>query len=357
MQVKLLSTIQPQKNRVINFLFADRRKEKTAKKIREPDILIFDDIEFNALASGGLAPLGAYVDDETGAQLFAVPLVSFMDLLFYNIDLLQASGFDRPPKTREEFIDAAKAVSEAGNGAAGTAVCLNAEDSLALSRDFFSWLWAAGNDLWQGGDAPAIDSRAMINDIFFFGRLLREGAMNSHGFHITGDQKLEEFAEGKIAMMIASTRAIPALREKMGEKFGITDIPGSGLAGRYSAGLTGLYAGINSETKAPGKALSFINYLIEQRPLLCAELKAVPGIVSEAIPGDYVRDDPFYSKAREIFESAVIVQGFLGKKGSDEFENIFREEMIKYFETGRSERETAAVIQNRLDEIFNRESQ
>jgi len=317
---------------------------------READILIFDEGDFSRLsASAALLPLEAYSGSETSEGQFAIPLVSFMDLLFYNIDLLKDARFDRPPKTREEFLAYAKAVSSGGI-ATGAALSLSPADEKALSRDVFSWIWASGGDFWEGEDAPVINSRPVVRDIAFLGSLYRENALAPQIFETTGNQRLEEFANGKIAMMVASTRAIPYLREKMGDgAFGVTTVPGSGLGGKYSLALTGFYAGINAASEYPDEAWKFLEFLAGQSPLLCAELKAVPGIVSDLFYGDYMKDDPFYSKARDIFESSQIVRGFFGIPGAEKFESAVREEMQAFFETGRTADQTAAAIQRRWD--------
>jgi len=315
------------------------------------DILIFDEGDFHDLAvDNALVSLEDYIDYETG-ELYAIPLVSFMDLLFYNIDLLKAAGFDRPPKTRDEFLNYAKTVSGSNTGAAGAAMGLSLLDRQAPSRDIFSWIWAAGGDFWQAEDRPVINSRPIIADISFLGSLYREGVLASMSFYITGEQRLEEFAQGKIAMMIASTSAIPALREKMGDDaFSITTIPDSGSAGKYGVGISSLYTGISADCVYPDEAWKFLEFLAKRSPFLCEELKAVPGIVSDFYYGDYFKDDPFYSKARDIFDSSQIVYGFSGK--AEEFERAVLEEIRIFFETGRTAQETAAAIQQRWDAFF-----
>ena len=337
---------------------------KTAKKAPSIDILIFDEGDYSALASGALLPLAA--PDAESEQL-AVPLVSFMDLLFYNIELLDTAGFDRPPKTREEFLSFAKTVSN-GEEASGAAMSLSDKDRHAVSRDIFSWIWAGGGDFWpkenasgdQDEDAvprPVINTRALVRDISFFGSLYREGSLSPEVFDTTGEQRLQEFAQGKIAMIVSSTSAIASLREKMGDgAFGITVIPGSGSALRYSVGLSGIYAGINAECANPEEARIFLDFLAEKSPLLCAELKAVPGIASDLFSGDYLKDDPlkddpFYSKARSIFEASEIVQGFSKTTAAKEFEDAVRDELRIFFENTRTPEETAAAIQKRWDEI------
>jgi len=280
------------------------------KNAHPADILIFDEGDFKEEA--------------------AIPLVYFMDLLFYNIDLLKAAGFDRPPKTREEFLACAKTVSDGGE-AFGAAISLSPEDRQAAARDIFSWTWASGGDLWQAENLQFIINRQLTRDLSFFGSLCRNGALAPSIFETTGEQRLEEFAQGKIALMIASTRAIPYLREKMGDSaFGITVIPAADSALKYSLCLSGIYAGINAACAHPEEARNFLNYLAEQSPLLCAQLKAVPGIVSDLFSGDYLKDDPFYSKARSIFEASEIVRGLSNNTAAEEFENAVREELKKY---------------------------
>lgn len=327
---------------------ADTSAANQGQSFKIPDILIFDDSEYSSLvADGALLPLARYFHVEGGNEHFAIPLVSFMDLLFYNIEILEKAGFDRPPKTRDEFLAYSKAVSR-GN-VSGFSFGLSPYDKQAMSRDVYSWIWAGDGDFWQedsDNNIPVITDRAIINSIAFLGRLYREGSPAPKSFETTGAQRLDEFAQGKIAMMIASSRDIPALRGKMGENvFGITAIPGT--AGKYNVSLSGYYAGISSECEHPDEAWNFMLFLIEQIPLLCAKLHAVPGTVSDLYA--YIKEDPFYYKAWEIFAhpGTHVVQGFPGNPYGDELERIFREEMRRFFESSRTAADTAAVIQQK----------
>ena len=338
--------------------FKERYPDLQIQITGDPDILIFDEGEFGVFAAeGALAKIDFYEEEsplfETDQQ--AVPLASFMDMLFYNIDLLSAAGIDRPPKTRDEFLACAAAVS---GGNSGAALSLGSADRQALSRDIFSWIWAAGGNIEPAENSSQdsyVNNRAFIADIDFFGALNRNKVLAPRVFETTGDQRLEEFANGKIAMMIASTRAIPFLRERMGDgAFGITAVPSSGnqpagLGGKYGVCLSGIYAGLSADCEHPEEARNFLAFLAEKSPLLCAQLKAVPGKVSDLIPGDYVRDDPFYSKAWDIFESSEIVPGFSGRPGAQEYESAFLEELRVYFETERTAQDTAAAIQKRWE--------
>jgi len=321
---------------------------KTDQNGIQPDVLIFDDEDINVLAAmGSLAELNEYTHYDSGARQLAIPLVSFMDLLFYNIEILSAAGFDRPPRTREDFLNYARTVS-GGNAAAGAAISLSPRDKLALSRDIFSWIWASGGNFWLNENKPSLNA-GMSGDFSFLGSLYDGRVLAPGIFDITGEQRLKEFEQGKIAMMIASSRVIPYLREKMKEgTFDITAIPSS--AGRYNIGLSSIYIGINAESEYPDNAWSFLVFLAQKAPMFCELFNAVPGVISDIIPGNYAREDPFYSKAWYIFESSNIVKNFSGKPGAEKYENIFFQELQVFLRSSRSPQDTIAVIQRRWDE-------
>jgi len=322
---------------------------ESAPSAEQADILFFDDNDFSQLiADDSLLELNDFTNYDSGSRQMAVPLVSFMDMLFYNIEILSAAGFASPPKTREQFLAYAKAVSSGDFNASGAAISLNPLDKKALSRDIFSWIWAGGQTFWAEEDKPSLNTRAITNDITFFGSLIREGVLAPDIFETTGDQRIEQFAKGQIALMIASTRIIPYLRERMGDdSFGVTIIPDAGTASRYSIGISSIYAGISAGSKQTGEAWKFIEFLAEKSQFLCAELKAVPGVVSNIIPGDYVKSDLYYSKAWDIFESALIAETFSGRPGANQYKAIFLEELQTYLQTARSALETVNAIQER----------
>ncbi|MCL2765640.1 MAG: extracellular solute-binding protein [Treponema sp.] len=326
---------------------------KKAGEISGVDILFFDDDDFDIFAAAGfLTELSSFTNYDSGTLQLAIPLASFMDMLFYNINILNAAGFDSPPRSRDEFLAYARAVSRGNFGAYGAALSLYPNDRQALTRDVLAWIWASGGNFWPEEEGPVLNARAVINDINFLGTLNREGLLAPDVFNTAGDQRIEQFARGEIALMIASTRIIPYLRQRMGdEAFGITVIPGSGMGGKYSINISAVYAGINANSDHPDEAWKFLEFLADKSLLLCAELKAVPGMISNIIPGDYVRDDPFYSKAWDIFESALIAENFSGKPGAGQYERIFMEEIEILFKTSRTAQDTVLAIQRRWDRI------
>ncbi|MCL2800431.1 MAG: extracellular solute-binding protein [Treponema sp.] len=336
-----------------------RTANSAAAAAGEIDILIFEEGDFSPLAAAQmLLELNDFTNFDSGTRQLAVPLVSFMDMPFYNKDILTAAGFGSPPKTRDEYLNYARTVTRGEfdglkePNPSGAAMSLNSADRQALSRDIFTWIWASGGSFWPGGGKPSLNARAITADLTFLGTLFRENIITPGVFETTGDLRIEQFAQGKIALMIASTRAIPFIRSKMGdERFGITTVPDSGAGGRYNINITAIYAGINANSSNTEEAWRFMEFLAEKSSFLCAELNAVPGVVSNIIPGDYVRDDIFYSKAWDIFESAIIAESFSGRANAQRYEDIFMEELLVFFESARTPQQTVTAIQQRWDAI------
>jgi hypothetical protein len=238
------------------------------------------------------------------------PLVSFVDLFFYNIDILKDANCDRPPKTRAEFITTAKAIAQnnppSQKSIYAFALGFSHTDPMALRRHFYPWIWADGGELYQSESTTL--SRTAINTIAFLGQLDNDGLLAPQSFEKNGTQRLEEFARGEVAMMIASAQSILYLRQNaQGINFDITTIPTT-LQGKSRLGLSGIYAGINSVSSLPDEAGIFLAFVAEKDQLLAETLGAVPGIVSGTFPNEYIIKDAMYSKAWDIYEAADIVE-------------------------------------------------
>ena len=298
---------------------------RITKAVENADILLFNDGEFGRLRNNlKLLALNPYIavntqdaeaDREQSVQeqnireqdtQYALPLMSFMDLLFYNIDILQNSNFDRPPKTRAEFLAVARAVANPGAGQ-------DTVNSFALTlsegarRNIYPWIWAAGGEICVSApNEPPVLSRAALDIIAFFGQLQREGLLSTEWEPAV--QQLEGFAKGKIAMITRPVSDIALLQRIAGDlNFGITAIPGT-TQGKNRLGLSKIYAGISADCALPDEAWSFLSFIAEKSPVLAEALAAVPGSLPASFPGDYIVKNPLFSKAWDIFEAAEIAE-------------------------------------------------
>jgi len=351
-------TISPQckiffGDEVVGALIHEFEAQNHDLRIREAsrddaDIVFFDDSEISDLINApALASLTPYIHIETPAgqgaaqwaARWALPLVSFVDLFVYNIDILQAANCDRPPKTRAEFIAAARAVVNSNPAlpdrepVSAFALGLSNTVPIALRRDLYPWIWA------NGGEIPVIDasdekpalSKVITDTIAFLGQLNNEGLLAPGTFEKTGAQRLEEFTQGKIAMMAISARDIVFLRRNAHSiTFGITAMPAA-VPGKNRLGLSGIYAGISGDCTLPDEAWTFLAFIAGKSHVLAEAVGAVPGSYPNVFSGDYVEKDPLYSKAWDIFEAADIIDYRPGQPSEEEVNRILREKLTEAF--------------------------
>jgi multiple sugar transport system substrate-binding protein len=236
-----------------------------------------------------------------------------MDVLVYNISLLSEAGFDRPPRTRDDFLSYARTIKaqEEKNrtpGRAGRyslALGLSPQDPQGLGRDIYPWFHSSGLPLVKDGK-PEFGGRDYTETLEFLSTLNREGLIMPDSFNATGTDRVQDFVRGSVAMMIVSTRELRVIREKMESgAVNITLVPHAGnYTGKPVLGLSTWYAGVSSASLHPGQAWTLLQHLREQSVFLAETLALVPGAGSYS---PYISVDPLLDKAWGIYEAADLV--------------------------------------------------
>ncbi|MDR2304080.1 MAG: extracellular solute-binding protein [Treponema sp.] len=291
------------------------------------------------LSAGKLHSLKGYNDDSGSAE-WTVPLISFMNLLYYNVDILKAAGLDRPPANRTEFLSAARTLKE-NQSVPALAISLGSGDPEALYRDIYSWIRAAGNSLEKNG----FDEKRTADVFNFLSRLNGEGFLLPGIFLQTGAERLEDFISGKTAMLTANIGNLRYLRTRMGDKLGLTLIPGQADFGKPGFASLVWHVGISSDCTHPEEAWEFISFLKEKSIVLSEKSGAVPGT---GIRFHDPEEDPLYEKAWSIYEASNV---FDGNGFSASVDAAVREELMGLFESGRSGEETVKRIQSRIEAL------
>jgi multiple sugar transport system substrate-binding protein len=273
---------------------------------------------------------------------WAIPLVSFMSPLFYNTALLADAGFDRPPKTRSEFLAYAQAITDPRTGRYGAALALSPDSPLGLYRDVFSWILTSGMDLSQGA-ADFTDS-LVIDTLDFLNQLYQAGVLSPSPFTKTEGEKYREFSSGRLGMMVGSLPEIQRISSANPRlSFSISTIPsGERYIGRPIFPLTSWYGGILRKSPHKDEAWAFLSFLAGRRDFLAAKAHTLPPGNREAVP-----EHPLYDKVYDIYETGVAVDEFI--PWTEDSELILQEELRAMFEGRKSPVEAARAIQRRRE--------
>jgi multiple sugar transport system substrate-binding protein len=274
-----------------------------------------------------------------------VPVISFINSLFYNIDLLREAGFDRPPKNQVEFLSYVQAITKPGEGIYGAVFALGDENSHAISRHILSWIWSAG--ILRGEDTFDFTSERVIESFRFLNQL--KPYLFPDPFETDEQTKFEIFRQGKAGMMIGTVLDVKTLRAEMTHEFSITTIPGpASYVGKPVFPLSSWYVGINAESENREEAETFIAFLLEHASELASGAFAIPG-GGDRDP-DLVQNDPYYSKAYDMYDAGEMIREVYGTGRIRKLNSVIYEETKRMFE-GRSPEDTAAAIQERWETI------
>jgi multiple sugar transport system substrate-binding protein len=255
------------------------------------------------------------IEDST----YMIPVVNFVYPMFTNDDLLAHAGVSAPPETRTEFADAAKSISELDGDAAGWVLPLSLEAPNGVQNDVMSWAWASGGTMLKDGQ-PDLTNDDVTSAVEFIGGMWDDGVIAPGSFTMKEQDKVEEFTNGRVGMMIDSLAHINLIRETNPDlKFSISAVP---AADDYTAerGIPyaswGIGVAENSENKdAAAKLVSFL-MSEDTNSELSTMANAFPGN-TESVPG-FVEDDELFKKAFEIYQAGYPANEFVGLPVAEE---------------------------------------
>ncbi|KRE47843.1 ABC transporter substrate-binding protein [Paenibacillus sp. Soil522] len=192
--------------------------------------------------------------------------------LFYNKELFAKAGVEGVPQNWEQFIDAALKLKAAGI----IPYYDNMQDVTTIHSGLFGNLTLAANPDF---DAKLFEGKASFSEgwtevLRIWKRdLIDNKILTPDMIGLTGDQIVNEFAIGKVAMFPGGPWNINTLRETNPDlDFAMMAIPGPNEAGgNYFAGAPGVGFAINSKTKYKEEALLFLQYLASPEGLKAFE--------------------------------------------------------------------------------------
>nr|WP_216853205.1 sugar ABC transporter substrate-binding protein [Phytoactinopolyspora halotolerans] len=295
-----------------------------------------------------------YDDGELASQIqidgatYMIPVVNFVYPLITNDALLTEAGVDAPPANRTEFADAAQAITDLGDDVSGWALPLSLEAPNGVQNDVMSWVWASGGSMLADGQ-PDLTNAQVTGAAEYIQQLWDAGVVAPGAFTMKEQDKVEEFTNGRVGMMISSLAHVNTIRESNPDlEFSIAAIPAEdsydGERGIPYASW-GIGVAENSEHKA--EAWKLVEFLMseEVNSELSSLANAFPGNTS-SVP-DFVADDEMFATAFEIYQSGYPANEFTGLPVAEELMRMFGEEFQRALDGDQSVAEALDAAQQR----------
>ncbi|TBY12796.1 ABC transporter substrate-binding protein [Rhizobium laguerreae] len=271
------------------------------------------------------------------------PLASFVYPVFVNLDIAKAAGVDKLPATRTEFAEVAKKMTDASKNQYGWVLPLSLQSPSGIQNDVMSWVWASGASMLKDGK-PDLENEAVVGTLDYIASLNKEGVISPGIFAKKEQDKVEEFVNGRVGMMVDSLAHVNLIRERNPKlNFGISALPAiDGYTGKRGMPYASWGIGISEGSQHKEEAWKLVEYLMspDVNGRLVSIANAFPGNV-HAKP-DFVASDPIFSEAFKIFQSGYPANEFVGLPVAEELMRDMNVEVQKMFDGGQSAKEAAA---------------
>lgn len=288
------------------------------------------------------------VDDKT----YMIPVVNFVYPMFTNDDLLATAGVTAPPTTRTEFADAAGKITT--DNTYGWILPLSLEAPNGIQNDVMSWVWASGGSMLDGGQPALTDNEDVTSATEFIQGLWDDGVIAPGSFTMKEQDKVEEFSNGRVGMMIDSLAHVNLIRESNPDlNFSISAIPAEdGYTGERGIPYASWGIGIAENSEHKEEAFKLVEFLMSEdvNSELSSIANAFPGNTA-SVP-DFVEEDELFGTAFEIYQSGFPANEFTGLPVAEQLMRDFGEEFQKALDGQQSMQDALAAAQTKWEEEF-----
>ncbi|TDX75500.1 multiple sugar transport system substrate-binding protein [Rathayibacter sp. PhB151] len=257
-----------------------------------------------------------------------VPVVNFVYPLFTNDALLSEAGVSAPPSTRSEFESAAKAITALGDNTSGWVLPLSSDAPNGIQNDVMSWVWASGGSMLADGK-PDLTNDAVTSAVDYIAQLDADGVIAPGAATMKEQDKVEEFTNGRVGMMIDSLSHIATIRESNPDlKFSISAIPAEdGFSGERGIPFASWGIGVSASSEHPAEAAKLVSFLMsaDTNSKLSTLANAFPG--NTASTPDFSDSDPLYQEAFDIYSAGYPANEFVGLPVAEQLMRDFDEQL------------------------------
>ncbi|WP_242511344.1 ABC transporter substrate-binding protein [Pengzhenrongella frigida] len=277
---------------------------------------------------------------------YMIPVVNFVYPMFTNSDLLTQAGVAAPPTNRTEFAAAAEAISALDETTAGWVLPLSLEAPNGIQNDVMSWVWSSGGSMLKDGQ-PDLTNDDVTSAVEYIKGLWDAGVVAPGALTMKEQDKVEEFTNGRVGMMIDSLAHINLIRENNPDlNFGISALPAEdGFEGERGIPYASWGIGVAENSEHQAEAWKLVDFLMSEKTN--AELSSVafafPGNTT-AVP-DFVEEDELFKTAFDIYQSGFPANEFTGLPVAEQLMRLFDEQFQLMLEGDQSVDEMLAKTQ------------
>lgn len=331
------------------------------------DVVGLDGAWVNDFAKqGAIADLSALMADDgfddsqlvsqvqVDGSTYMIPVVNFVYPMFTNDDLLAQAGVDTPPSTRTEFQDAAEGITALGDNTYGWVLPLSLEAPNGVQNDVMSWVWASGGSMLDDGQPALTDNPDVESGVQFVADLWDAGVVAPGSFTMKEQDKVEEFTNGRVGMMIDSLAHVTTIQEANPDlQFSISAIPAEdGYSGERGIPYASWGIGVAENSEHKAEAMKLVEFLMseETNAELSSIANAFPGN-TESVP-DFVEDNELFATAFEIYQDGYPANEFTGLPVAEELMRQLGEQLQKTLNGDQSVDDALAAAQEQWESEF-----
>lgn len=197
-------------------------------------------------------------------KMYWIPYGTYGIALYYNKKMFEDAGL-QPPKTTEEFYEAAKKLTDPSKNQYGYSF---RGGTYGFTHALLWMMGATGiNSLYDESGKSLLDSPEAVAALEKYASLYTDKLVPPDSLNWSYKETVEAFTTGVTAMLIQSNEVVAISKEKMGDNFGTVMLP-LGTSGKQfdTSGQNGYAIASNSEHKK--EAAMLLEYLMSTEPNL-----------------------------------------------------------------------------------------
>ncbi|MDF2985355.1 MAG: sugar transporter substrate-binding protein [Eubacterium sp.] len=300
-----------------------------------------------------------YDDSQLASQVklnnatYMIPVVNYVYPVFINKDLMNKAGITKMPTTRTEFREAAKKLTNAKNNVYGWILPLSLEAPNGIQNDVMSWAWASGASMLKDGK-PDLTNADVKSAIEFVKALYDDGSIAPGSFTMAEQDKVEEFTNGRVGMMVDSLAHIKTIRKSNPNlNFVVTALPAKDdYTGKRGMPYASWGIGVAENSKHKDEAWKLVSFLMSEsvNSKLSTIANAFPGNVNSS--PDFTGTDELFANAFATYKAGYPANEFVGLPVAEQLMRSFDEQLQLLLDGRQSIEDTLKKAQTDWEKNF-----